>query len=223
MTQTAEIIDIVPGQQEAQKALTVREQADILTITDKLSYERGKELLLTVKDLRKEIANTFKPIIEKAFAAHREAIAQQKKIEEPLIQAEGIIKGRVATFLMEEERKRREEETRLRILAQKAEEERQLQAALQAEADGDIAEAEAILDEVPFVPPPIVPRVVETGGGISMKTNWKFRVTDAAKIPREYLMVDMVKIGGIVRAMKSETKIPGVEVYPESNISAGRR
>jgi hypothetical protein len=221
---TAQVIDITPGTQEAARALTVKEQATGLTITDKPSYERGKELLLSIKDLRKEIGNTFKPIIDKANQAHKEAIAQQRKVETPLIEAEGIIKNRIAGFLAEEERKRRAEEDRLRELARKEEEERRLAEAIRAEEEGDSAEAEAILEETPaFIPPPIVPRTVETGGGITMKKNWKFRIANAAKIPREYLTPDMVKIGGVVRAMKDATRIEGVEVYSEDSIAAGRR
>ena len=59
--------------------------------------------------------------------------------------------------------------------------------------------------------------------GISMKQNWKFRVTSISAIPREYMMPDLVKIGGIVRTMKSGTRIAGIEVYAENTIAAGRR
>jgi hypothetical protein len=212
------------GAQEALKALTVSQQADALTISDKPTYERGRELLLTVKDLRKQIADTFKPIIEKAFAAHREAIAQQKKVENPLIRAEELIKARISTFLIEEERLRKLKEARLRKIAEAEAEERRLADALAAEAEGDTEEAQAILDEEPaFIPPPIVARTVETGGGIAMKTNWKFRINDASKIPREFLAPDLVKIGGYVRSMKEAAKIPGVDTWAEGNIAAGRR
>jgi hypothetical protein len=224
MNAQAQVIDITPGTQEAAKALTVSEQAKAVTITDKVSYEYGRELLLIIKDLRKEIADTFKPIIDKANQAHKEAIAQQKKVEAPLIEAEGLIKTRIAGFLAEEDRKRRAEEDRLRLEAQKAEEERRLAEALQAEAEGDHEEAAAILNDVPaYVPPVVVPKTVQTGRGISLKTFWTFKVVDAAKIPREYLVPDLVKIGGVVRAMKDAAKIPGVEIYSQDTIAAGRR
>jgi hypothetical protein len=56
-----------------------------------------------------------------------------------------------------------------------------------------------------------------------MRENWKFRVTNEKLIPREYLKADEIKIGGVVRALKGSTNIPGVEVYNESIINAGRR
>lgn len=224
---TAEVIDITsahPGKEEEKKALTVKEQATALTITDKPSYDRAAELLLSIKDLRKQISETFKPIIEKAHQAHKEALNQQRKVETPLIEAEAIIKPRMAEFLAEAERIRKAEEERLRKLAEKAEEERRLAEALQAEEEGLPEEAEAILNDRPaWIPPPIVPKTVQTGSGISLKQNWKFEVADASKLPREYLMPDMVKIGGIARAMKSATNIPGVRVWSEDTVAAGRR
>ena len=232
-TQTAQIIDITPGQKEAARALTVKEQATGLTITDKISFDSAKELLLSIKDLRKQIDDTFSPIIDKAHQAHKEALAQKKKVENPLIEAEGIIKPRMASFLQEEERKRKAEEDRLRLEAQKAEEERRIAEAIQAEAEGDIEEAAAILDEEPaYIPPPIVPRTVSTGGGIAMRENWLCRVENLmalvkavaeGKAPLAAVNANVVFLGQQARSLRSEMQYPGVVVYSEKTIAAGRR
>jgi len=42
-------------------------------------------------------------------------------------------------------------------------------------------------------------------------------------IPREYLIPDEVKIGGVVRATKGSIQIPGIEIYSEDQVLAGRR
>jgi uncharacterized protein with gpF-like domain len=42
---------------------------------------------------------------------------------------------------------------------------------------------------------------------------WVFEVTDPKAVPREYLMPDEKKIGGVVAAMKDETNIPGVRAW----------
>jgi hypothetical protein len=229
MNAVAQIVDIGPVETpvpeiEGEKALVVYKQAEILTITDKPSYEQGCASLLSIKDMQKKLDETFDPIIQAAHKAHRAAIDQKKKFAEPLAAAEKVLKNRIATFLEAEEEKRKAEEDRLRLIAEKAEEERRLQEAIQAEADGDLDEAAAILDDEPaFVPPPFVPKTVETGGGISMRKTWKFTIEDASKIPREYLTPDMVKIGGVVRALREAAKIPGVRIYAEDSIAAGRR
>lgn len=56
----------------------------------------------------------------------------------------------------------------------------------------------------------------EAASGISKRSIWHFRVTDAGAIPDEYWTLDEKRIGGVVRALKADTKIPGIEVYEET-------
>jgi hypothetical protein len=233
MNAQAEVLDMVPGAQETQRALSVSEQAFILTITDKPSYERGRELLLTIKDLMKEIRATFLPIINKAHQAHKEALMQAGKIEAPLLDAEKIIKQRMGIFLAEQERLRKLEEDRLRKIAEAEMEEGRLADALAAAEEGNIEESEAILDEVPaFVPPPIIPRTVETGSGISMVERWGATVTDlmqlvkavaAGTVPLAAIQANTVFLGQQARSLKGEMKYPGVSAFSSNSIASGRR
>lgn len=55
--------------------------------------------------------------------------------------------------------------------------------------------------------------------GAQRRTVWKHRITDESKIPREYLCVDEKKIAAVVKALKSGTNIPGIEVYQDSIIA----
>jgi hypothetical protein len=66
---------------------------------------------------------------------------------------------------------------------------------------------------------PIVPEAPRASG-LSLTETWKFSIVDASLIPREYLVPDEIKIGRIVRAMKGETKIPGVRIYSEKSVSS---
>jgi len=195
-----------------------------IQVTNSIEYEQARQVLLAIKDRQKLIKEKLDPIRVKAYDTYQTALNLIKEAEAPLKEAETYLKRQIGGFLTSEELKRKAEENRLRLIAQKEEENRRLAAALQAEAEGDTEEADAILDEEPaFIPPPIVARTVETGGGIAMKTNWKFRINDASKIPREFLAPDLVKIGGYVRSMKEAAKIPGVDTWAEGNIAAGRR
>jgi hypothetical protein len=206
-----------------QRALTLPETARTIAIVTALDYERAGEFLLTVKDLRKEIQQTFDPLIQKAHDAHKAIITERKRHEEPLIQAEGMVKPLMVAWDREQSRIREEKERLLREEARKQEEERRLQQAIEAELEGNKEEAEAIISEPVYVPPVILPKSTPKVVGISTKTNWKFRITDMAKIPREYLTPDEVKIGQMVRALKEQFNVPGIEAYPEQGIAAGRR
>ena len=197
-----------------QKALTVIEQARSVIITDSPSYTRAGELWKAITDMKKQVDESFKPIILKAHQAHKEALAQRAKIFDPLDKAGRSVKTGMESYDREQERIRQEEERRLREIARQEEEERQLAEALEAERNGDKEEMEVILEAPIYVPPVIVPKTTpKLQGGPVYRTIWQFRITDAQKIPRAYLMPDEVKIGGVVRALKEATNVPGVEAY----------
>lgn len=197
-------------------ALTIVEQANALTIKDGKDYVGAGSLWKTIKELKEKVNETFKPIIEKAHAAHKEALAQKAKIFDPLEMAGKTVKGLMERYDREQEAIRQAEERRLREIARKAEEERILQEAIEAEKNGYDEEVETILEEPVYVPPVIVEKEVpKVSGGPVYRTVWKFRIKDVRLIPKEYLVPDEVKIGGVVRAMKESTNIPGVEVYSE--------
>ncbi|MHB8109694.1 MAG: hypothetical protein ACYDHW_06650 [Syntrophorhabdaceae bacterium] len=223
--ETARVIDITTQETEvvAKKALSIPEHARSIKIIDADTYSQAGEVLVTIKGLRKEIGAAFDPIIKKAHEAHKEAKAQKDKAEAPLIEAENILKPAISAYDREQERIRREEEARQREIARKAEEERRLQEALQAEKEGDAAAAQAIIEEPVYVPPVVIEKTTPKVQGISKQTIWKFRIVNESLIPRDYMMADQVKIGGVVRATKGSIKIPGVEIYSEDIIKAAAR
>jgi hypothetical protein len=205
-------------------ALSVPDQAKQITaIQTNEDYIRASDILLTIKEIRKKIEKTFKPIKQKMDAAKKEVLDQEKAADWPLVEAENYIKPLIAGYMAEQERRRKEEENRLREIARKEEEELQLQAALQAEAEGQKEEAEAIISAPVQAAPVVVPKTIPKVAGVTMVKQWKFRVVDAAKVPRQYLIVDEQKIGAIVRALKDQANIPGVEIFCVDSISAGRR
>jgi len=198
------------------RALALVEDARALTITTPAQYEAACQFLLTIKAFRQELDRTFDETIKKAYDAHKAAVAAKKRHEEPMAQAEAIVKPKIGIYLAEEERKRREVE-------RKAQEEAQLAAAELAESEGALDQVDGILNGAVSVPPVIVPTAAPKVNGISFRQTWKFRITDLSQIPREYLMPDLVKIGGVVRALKGSTKIPGVTVYADDTVAAGVR
>lgn len=206
-----------------ERALTVPQQATALIITSSEQYETAAEMLLSIKSLQKEIDATFDPIVKKAHEAHKEAVAQKKKIEAPLIEAERILKPKMADYVAEQDRIRKAEEERLRAIALKEEEDRRIAEAAQAEAEGNHEEAEAIVSEPVYVAPVVVQKTTPSVSGISYRETWDFEITDLAKIPKEYWILDKVKIAGVVRAMKGATNIPGIRAFSNKTVAAGRR
>ena len=218
MKLTPEIIEI-----ETQ-SLTIPERATTLRIIDVETYSRAGEFWKEIRAIRAKVADSFNPLIKHAHALHKATLAKKEEIDKPLENAERFIKSSMNIWNVEQERIRIAEQRRLEEIALKAEEERLLQEAIVTEAEARASgaskeeaaqEAAAIIEKPVYVPPVILPKETPKVMGMSFRTIWKFRIIDVAKIPREYLEPDMVKIGGVVRALKGQTRISGVETYEE--------
>jgi hypothetical protein len=161
----------------------------------------------------------------------REAEAAVRRIEEEKrrLEEEVLRKVREAEEQAERERQRleREAERLCREAANKAnddaamkriEEEREkirLQAAenrKRIEGATDMAIDEAAKAEAAMTPAPVVPEAPKTAG-LSMRDNWCFEVVDAVAVPGEYKIIDEVKLGKVVRALKGQISIPGVRIF----------
>ncbi len=190
-------------------------------IRDADTLGQAADFLLEVKRRRKQWAEFNKPAKQKVDALKKELLERERQIDEPLERAENeILKPAMSKFQVEEDRKRKDEEDKLRAEAKKKEEDARLRDAQTLADDGQKELADALLEAPVVVAPIIVPRI-ETPAGISYRESWKFEIINPDAVPREYLTIDDKKIGGVVRALKNETRIPGVRVWVEKTI-AGR-
>ncbi len=219
------------------EVLPIPDQAKMILVRDAESMARGNEFFLVIRGLRKKIDDTFDPIISKAHEAHKEAINQKKKIEEPLIIAANWLNVQMTAYKQEQDRIRREEEEKIRQIAireemerRKKEEQRRMEEAAALEQAGAKEEAEQVMAEIiqetasPIIVDPLPPITskVETRG-MATQTTWTFEIISESLIPRQYLIPDMVKIGGIVRALKDATNIPGIKVISQTKMKATGR
>lgn len=207
-------------------------KAQSVTVVDTGSYKSAANLLLDIKGLRAEIEATFGPIVQKAHAAHKEAVGQRKRHEEPLQAAEKLIKARMGTWQRAEEQRQREQAALLAAEALARDEEARLREAEALEAAGETEAAERVLDEPTPAPPPPPPTRVPKVSGIAGRDVWKAEVTDlmalvqavaAGKVPLAAVEANTKTIGQQARSLMAEMKWPGVRVWPERVIAAGGR
>jgi len=233
----AAMIEIASTPEPAEKALARQaaswpDRARALRVVDQPTYEQASEHLIGIKGLRASIEETFGPIIAKAHAAHKEAVAQRKKVEAPLEEAECILKKGISGYLAEQERLRREEERRLREaveLQAAAELEQRIE---EAERSGaPVAEINAMIEQPLVVPAPVAPPRVQRVEGISMRETWRAEVVDKAALIRAaavrpdlhaLLEVNVPALNGMARALKSAMSIPGVRAVCETGVSVRR-
>ena len=203
MNDEKEIIELVGGEVALVSGMQIKTSED---------YDKAGAALVRIKGMTKTVKEYFAPMVDSAFKAHKAVKARENEALAPLEKAEHELKTGMQAWYSEQERIRREAEARATAERRKAEE------------DAEKARQEAIMmselsgEEVPLPlanPSPAltvaVPEPVKTAG-VSMVETWGFEITDAAAIPREFLVVDETKIRRVVAAMKGDTNIPGVKI-----------
>ena len=197
------------------EVMTLATQARQFAIASAGDYSAAGALWTTLKDMRAKVAEAFDGIITKAHAAHKEAVAQKKKHDEPLEQGQKAIKQRMIGWDQERERQRKIEQAKLDAENKRKAEEQALELAAELEKAGEVHAAAEVLDAPLEVQQAIIPKSVPKVEGFSYRSNWVFDVVDANAVPREFLCLDVVKIGQIVRAMKGATNIAGIRPREE--------
>lgn len=221
---------------------TLVAQAKGLQITDDATFVKAGEFLKSIVALRNKIVETFADPKKKAHEAHKAITKAEKDQLEPVMQAETLVKVRVADYQREQDRKRREEEDRLRKLAaeeerkrREAEENARIEAAAKLEQEGkkDEAErivAEAIAEPVRLIAPVItLPKATPKVAGVQTKSVWKYEISDKrallAFILENYAVLGhLVDVNGpavndIVKRQKQACTLPGVRVYEDAQIA----
>lgn len=202
MAKKATVVQQDPQTAIATKIAPISGRAKSVTISNDAEYASAGEFLKVIKGLRAEVDSVFDPIIKAADAAHKEAIAQKRKVEAPLADAEAALKCKVAGYIRAQQEERRLEQERLRKIAeevarqdtlrlqreaqQRAEEEQLLRAQKLAELGKADEAAEVLVADVvvrPVMPVQVNKSAIEVKPvakveGISVRRSYSAEVTD---------------------------------------------
>lgn len=207
------------------RSLSVLARARGLVITNQDELSVADQFRQDIKALLRSIDDAFDPQIEQAFALHRSLLAKKKEFAGPPLRALEIINPRIAEYMKERDRARLQTERERQIKEQEAKRlaEIAVDKASELVDEGRAAEANAVLKEAALKAGEIeasAPEVPEKPlADVSLRTTWDFEVVDAEKIPRKYLVPDLVTIGKVVRAIKDQTDIPGIRVFPKTSVA----
>jgi hypothetical protein len=181
------------------EAMKVTNEAEAQTAT--LKRKEIKGVLTMIEARRKEIV---KPIDDSKKAVQTEASG----ISDPLEKADKKLFAIVSAW-----------QTEQRMIAEEAAE--KLRKEAEARFAETMADDEATSEDVERVATHVeiaAKPVVMSKSLTPMKTRetWKFEITDASAIPREYLMPDTVKIGQAVRRAENPIReLAGVNIFSE--------
>lgn len=172
-------------------ALGFPARARSLIVHNNETLEIANNFVLTMKEMMKEVSDSYDPII-------RHAQAEKKKYIDPLKEATGIARLHVTSYLEDQAEIQRKAAEK----ARKIEEERQkkendeLERAKKYQDQGMQEEADEIIEDIPLPERPPEPPAPKPAG-LSLK--W---------------IVDTEKINRFVATTKGQAQIPGIRIYP---------
>ena len=187
------------------KVTLLVKSANDLTIETDDQMEQATDILSKIKTVGKTITERKEQITKPLNEALKSTRALFKPIEKDNEAAERIIKDKMLDFQLEADRKREEQETKLRARVGRG-------TMKDETADRKIDE----LGEVKKT-------VVGQSGATSFKDVRVVKVTDVTKVPDEYLQTEAV-IDVVRKAVKADAldgkTIPGVEVVIEKQVAS---
>lgn len=207
-----------------QESRPVIDEAKAIVISSQHKYMAATEFLQTIKAMQQKVKETFEPICKKAHAAWVEATGQRNKFLDPLEAAERVVKQKMAAYLDEQDRKRREEEARQAEELRKQQEKARKQAEKE-EAKGNIEKADLIRQEAQEsalrAPAAQVPQ--PKAEGIKKIEKWHYKITSLDRLPKKYMIPNDKMLQDLASATKGKVDIPGVQFYSETLIAASAK
>jgi len=216
-----------------ERAMTITQRAQAIRVVDQLSYEQAAEMLLGIKDLRREAEDHHRPMIDAAHKSWKSALAGLHRIDGPLCEAEKILKNGIGGYESEQRRLQQEREREAREAAERAQAEL-LEASIEAaEAEGaSVEEVRAIIEQPMVAPTVTVAPTIQKVSGVSMAKTYRAEVSNLRElckavalgtVPEAYVTANMPALNGVARSTRGSLRIPGVRIVEETNVRAGRR
>jgi hypothetical protein len=213
-----------PTKDPAVRDLTVEAQG-LVTLAGSYSVATAEQYQAAASDLKRvggaiDRLEALRKSMTKPLDDAKKAIMDFfRGPSEQLERAKSQIKRSMIAFSDEQDRIRRAEQAVADTAARKERERIEAQARRALES-GKTEKAEALEMRAATVVAPVIDRTPPKVVGVQTREVWKFEVTNAAIVPREYLTVDESKIRKVVGALKGDTLISGVRVWPEKSIAA---
>lgn len=221
---TTAIININP--KDDMVVLSLLAQADGLLRVAKARVIATDEGMKLATDDMAIIAGVSKALAEKKeeyyrpVKAHLDAItAAFQTLMAPILEADRITRGKWTACRNEQARKKAEADELNRKRQAEADETNRMAMEVARRQAAFNGTGEITVDLTPVVAPPPVeapaPIVkIRTDLGTAQVThNWKFEVVDSKQVPDDYKMVDLAKLGKVVRA--GLHVIPGCRIWDE--------
>ncbi|MCD8294909.1 MAG: hypothetical protein LUE27_06695 [Clostridia bacterium] len=231
---TLEVAPITTNAEEVELRKDVSEieqLANAIVITNDADYQEASDICSQVKTTKQNVVDYWEPIRKPAYDAYNTILKHKKDMTDPLDKAEKTLKAKMVDYNNKMELERRIAEANARKAAQ-AEVDRLVEEADAALKAGDTALAEQLLAEAEMYDVASTTLTVagnkpEANGSYTTKA-WTIKVTDAAKVPVsvngvEIRPVDEAAVLKLVKAMKGNITIPGIEIEETCTVAVRKK
>lgn len=189
-------------------------RAEAMKVTNAEQFQEAGQLLLDAKALVRKIQGEFAPSKKAAHEAHKSVVQLEARMLEAPQHAENVLKRVIGAWQAAETKRIRDEEQRLAAIARKEQEDRQLAEAAQLEASGQKELAEEVVSRPVVAPVVSIPKPAVRGVTTVMLR--RYRIVDASKINRQFLIPDETAIRKVVEALgKDAEQVVGGIVFEE--------
>lgn len=208
------------------EAETLPSKANRLVIVDQATYDEVVEVGKGANALAKSIKDHYAPMKEAAHLAHKRICDAEKAMLAPVEQAVKTLKGKIAEYTAEQQRKQREEQARLELETRRREEEERLKMAEEAQQDG--ASAEVVDEILETAAPVVIPKAApgyQAANGVSTRKNYRAKVVSIKDlcravadgvIPESFVNPNQTALNGRATSDKEGFSIPGCELVIET-------
>jgi hypothetical protein len=187
--------------------------ANALEVYNDESYAFALEIAKQCKDRSRRVQEMWKDAREHAHKAWQSITKTIASFVDPLEEAATICGRKAYAWKQEQERLAQEAERARQEQERRRIEDERLAQAERLQAEGHVQAANAVLNKEIEVAPKAVEKKTPKVAGVTYRENWVCVVEDASLVPREYLTPDLTKIIKVVKALKGETRIPGVKAW----------
>jgi len=223
---SVEIQDVKVETDIDSQVLAIPEQARLIVVKDKESMTMADNTINGINEWLKKVDDHYKPMADAAFKTHRSITSRWKEIKQPLEDAKTHLVNLVKAYQRKVRDEAEAEQRRLAEIARKQEEERRLAEALEAEKEGNVEEAQAIIEEEVFIPTPVVKIETPKVDGRKYAMRPKARVINKLDVIKTVAMnpalIDLIDINMTVANQKAKgmgkdlgKAIKGLEYYEE--------
>ncbi len=221
------VLDTAENEELGKEVSLIESQAMSVEVTSDESYQYAAEITQSVKKAQKQVEEFWEPLRVATKKPYDEVLARKKDMLDPLKKAEKILKDKMGSFYIEKERRRKEQEEKMRRLAQ-AEVDKKLAEAIEAQNNGDVAGAEFALADAEVMDgiasTGVIPAQATKADGVSTSKSWKITSIDENLVPISLngaviRPVDQSAVMALIKASKGKIEIPGVKFEETVTIS----